>query len=45
MTLIEPKVFCGPALTTAAGAEQSGIMIADDDRPDRANSRPILFSL
>jgi hypothetical protein len=32
MTLIEPKVFCGPALTTAAGAEQSGIMIADDDR-------------
>jgi hypothetical protein len=31
MTLIEPKVLCGPALTTAASAEQSGIMIADDN--------------
>ena len=31
MTLIDPEVFCGPALTTAASAEQSGIMIADNN--------------
>jgi hypothetical protein len=31
MTLIEPKVFCGPALTAAASAERSGIMIANDN--------------
>jgi hypothetical protein len=32
MPSIEPLVFCGPAITTAASAEQSGIMIADDNR-------------
>jgi len=30
MALIEPSVFLGPAVTTAAGAEQSGIIITDD---------------
>ena len=31
MTLIKAEVFCGPALTTAASAEQSGTMVADDN--------------
>jgi hypothetical protein len=31
MALIEPPVFFGPTLTTATGAEQSGIIITDDN--------------
>jgi hypothetical protein len=31
MALIESSIFIGPAVTTATGAEQSGIIITDDN--------------
>jgi len=31
MALVEPSILCAPLLATAAGAEQSGIIVTDND--------------